>query len=133
VDDDEQVLVYGSLGAPRFMGKGLTPALVAGEPCLGEATGIVKYAPGDHQLMRAVTDWMLGDPDAPEGTRRRNGYGPARRATEHEELTQRLMQLGVLDCVQFSAGLPFMECDDAAEYRVLRQEFYPALLALEAG
>jgi hypothetical protein len=129
--DDEQVLVYGTEAAPRFLGKGLGPALVGGAPCLGEATGIVKLAPEDHALARAAIDWMLGDPDAPTGTRRHNGYGPARRATEHEELTQRLMLLGRMRCVCFEPALPFMECDDAAEYRTLRETFYPDLLRRE--
>lgn len=132
-DDDEQVLVYGTEQAPRFLGKGLGPALVGGAPCLGEATGIVKFAPEDHALARCAMDWMLGDPDAPVGTRRHAGYGPARRATEHEELTQRLMQLGRMRCVCFEPELPFMECDDAAEYRTVRERFYPALLRLEDG
>lgn len=131
--DDEQVLVYGTEAAPRFLGKGLGPALVGGAPCLGEAAGVVKLAPADHTLARAAIDWMLGDPDAPAGTRRHDGYGPARRATEHEELTQRLMLLGRMRCVCFDPVLPFMECDDAAEYRTLRETFYPALLRGEGG
>jgi choline kinase len=132
-DDDEQVLVYGTEQAPRFLGKGLGPALVGGAPCLGEATGIVKLAPPEHALARAAMDWMLGDPDAPVGTRRHNGYGPARRATEHEELTQRLMLLGRMRAVCFEPELPFMECDDAREYRTVREQFYPGLLRLEQG
>jgi choline kinase len=131
--DDEQVLVYGTETAPRFLGKGLSPQLVGGAACLGEATGIVKLAPEDHGLARAALDWMLGDPGAPAGTRRHNGYGPARRATEHEELSQRLMLLGRMACVCFDPVLPFMECDDAAEYRTVREQFYPALLQLEQG
>jgi choline kinase len=132
-DDSEEVLAYGTLERPRFLGKGLTPALVCGEPCLGEATGIVKFAPEDHALARETIDWMLGDPDAPEGSLRRRGYGPARAATEHEELTQRFMRYGRVRCVRFGEEIPFMECDDAREYRKVRESFYPRLLHLEAA
>ena len=130
--DDEEVLVYGSEHKPRFLGKGLRPHLVSGEPCLGEAVGIVKLAPIDHALARDTIDWMLGDPDAPEGSGRYKGFGPARRATEHEELTQRFMRYGKMRCVLFGSELPFMECDDANEYRRVRETFYPRVLDLEA-
>jgi choline kinase len=133
VQDSEEVLVYGTPAAPRFLGKGLTPALVGGAPCIGEAVGIVKLAPADHALATEAMRWMLGDPDAPEGDPRRAGFGPARRATEHEELSQRLMQLGRLRCVVFGEELPFMEVDSAEEYAELRRTFYPDLLRLEAG
>ncbi|MDD9938673.1 MAG: NTP transferase domain-containing protein [Myxococcales bacterium] len=131
--DNEEVLVYGSLARPRFLGKALTPPLVAGEPCLGEATGIVKFAPADHELARQAIDWMVGDPAAAEGSPMRRGYGPAGRATEHEELTQRFMRYGRIVGVRFGAELPFMECDDAREYRKVRESFYPKLLELEAS
>jgi choline kinase len=131
-NDGEEVLVYGTLEQPRFLGKALTPSLVTDAPCLGEATGIVKFAPADHGLARETIDWMTGDPDAPEGSARRRGYGPAGRATEHEELTQRFMRYRRMRCVRFGEEIPFMECDDAREYEKLRQTFYPGLLALEA-
>jgi hypothetical protein len=130
VQDDEEVLVYGTAERPRFMGKGLTPALVAGADCIGEATGIVKYAPEDHQLARETMDWMLGDPDAPEGDARRKGFAPARRGTEHEELSQRFMYYQRMRCVVFGAQLPFMEVDSAGEYALLRRSFYPDLLRM---
>jgi choline kinase len=129
--DNEEVRAYGSESRPRFLGKGLTPALVGGEPCLGEATGIVKFAPQDHVLARDTINWMVGDPDAEEGSLRRRGYSPARMATEHEELTQRFMRYGRMHCVRFGQELPFMECDDAREYARVRESFYPSLLALE--
>lgn len=131
--DDEEVLVYGSPEHPRFLGKGLRPRLVDGEPCQGEAVGIVKLAPADHALARDSIDWMLGDPSAPEGSGRHKGFGPARRATEHEELTQRFMRYGKMQCVLFGAELPFMECDDAHEYKRVRESLYPRVLDLEAG
>jgi choline kinase len=131
-DDGEEVLAFGSLEHPRFLAKALTPNLVAGEPCLGEAAGIVKFVPADHALARETIDWMLGNPDAPEGSARYRGYGPARRATEHEELTQRFMRYRRMRCVRFGAEIPFMECDDAREYKIVRESFYPDLLAKEA-
>ncbi len=130
--DNEEVRVYGTLERPRFLGKGLTSALVGGEPCLGEATGIIKLAPADHALVRQTIDWMLGDPDASADSAVHQGFGPARQATEHEELTQRLMHYGRIRTVRFSgAELPFMEVDSEEEYGVLRDEFYPRLLELE--
>ena len=131
VADLEEVLVYGPQKSPRFMGKGLTPNLVDGEPCIGEAVGIVKFAPADHALAREVVRWMLGDPTAPEGDPRRMGFGPARRLTEHEELTQRFMRYSRMSAIVFGEELPFMEVDSAAEYATLRQEFYPAVLKME--
>lgn len=131
--DDEEVLVYGSAARPRFLGKGLTPSLVSGEPCLGEAVGIVKFAPRDHALAVESLDWMLGDPSAPAGSGREKGFGPARRGTEHEELTQRFMRYRKMSCVLLGAELPFMECDDAREYKKVREVFYPKLLELEAS
>jgi choline kinase len=129
--DDEEVLAYGSADHPRFLGKGLTPELVGGETCLGEAVGIVKFAPEDHALARAAMDWMLGDPSAPEGSGKHKGFGPARRGTEHEELTQRFMRYRKMRAVLLPPELPFMECDDAVEYKRLRETFYPQLLELE--
>jgi L-glutamine-phosphate cytidylyltransferase len=131
--DDEEVLTYGTAERPRFLGKGLSPELVANEPCLGEAVGIVKFAPADHALARASLDWMLGDPDAPPGSSRFNGFGPARRATEHEELTQRFMRYRKMRAVLVGSELPFMECDDAREYKQVREVFYPRLLELESS
>jgi len=130
---DEEVLVWGTHEAPRFLGKGLNERLVDGEPLLGEATGIVKIAPAHHQLTRETIDWMVGDPDAPHGSLASIGFGPARRATEHEELSQRLMRYGLMRCVTFSGEeLPFMEVDAEDEYAYLREEVYPRILDMEA-
>lgn len=131
---NEEVLVYGTAERPLFIGKGLTSELVAGAPCLGEATGIVKLAPQDHALARRTMDWLLGDPDAPAGSLEHKGFGPARRATEHEELAERLMRCGRICALCFAAEeLPFLEVDTADEYRALRTELYPRLLAMEAA
>src|SRR5829696_5779409 len=129
---EESVLVYGTRDQPRFLGKALSAPLVADEPCLGEAVGIVRFAPQDHAAARATMDWMLGDPDAPQGTPRHRGFGPARRATEHEELSQRFMHYQKIQCVMLGNDLPFMECDDAADYAEIRNSFYPWLLNVEA-
>ncbi len=130
--DAEEVLVYGTLERPRFLGKGLTEALVGGEECLGEATGIIKIAPDEHALARELIDWLLGDPDAPEESNAYRGFGPARRATEHEELSQWLMHLGRMRCVTFREELIFMEMDTAGEYTQLRESVYPALMRAES-
>ncbi|MEE8410780.1 MAG: NTP transferase domain-containing protein [Myxococcota bacterium] len=130
-DDSEEVLVYGTAQRPRFIGKALTDSLVDDATCLGEATGIIKLAPSDHPLVREIINWMLGDPDAPEGSARHAGFGPARRGTEHEELSQRLMQLGKMHGVIFGDELLFMEVDTPDEYARLRESFYPRLLKAE--
>jgi hypothetical protein len=80
--DLEEVRVYGSAARPRFIGKGLTPEVVMGEPCLGEAFGILQFATQHHALARATIDWMVGDPSAPEGSGRFRGYSPARQLTD---------------------------------------------------
>jgi choline kinase len=131
--EDEEVLVYGSSDRPTMIGKGLTAELVQGAPCLGEAVGVVKFAPEDHALVWATMNWMLGDPDAPADSLKRRGFGPARQATEHEELTQRLMLYRKISAVTFGAELPFMEVDGEQEYRLCREQFYPRLLQQEAG
>ncbi len=131
--DNEEVLAFGTTEQLRFLGKGLTPDLTAGAPCLGEATGIVKFAPQDHALARMTMNWLLGDPDAPEGSPQRKGFGPARRATEHEELSQRFMHYRRMRGVTFGEELPFMEVDSLEEYIHLREHFYPRLLKMEAA
>lgn len=129
----EEVLVFGAADRPEYMGKGLTAELVCGLPCLGEATGIVRFAPRDHSLVRKTMDWMLGDPNAPKGSAYYDGFGPARRATEHEELTQRFMRYGRMRAVCFDERYPFMEVDNPEEYANLRNTVYPALLMMEAA
>jgi len=130
--EDEEVLVYGTSGRPTMIGKGLTPELVRGAPCLGEAVGVVKFAPEDHALVWTTMNWMLGDPDAPADSLKRRGFGPARQATEHEELSQRFMVYDKMSAVVFGAELPFMEVDGEAEYQLCREQFYPRLLQQEA-
>ncbi|MBI2373365.1 MAG: NTP transferase domain-containing protein [Deltaproteobacteria bacterium] len=128
----EEVLVFGSMNEPRFIAKGLSEELCAGALCLGEAVGIVKLAPADHTLARRTVDWLVGDPDAPEGSLRRRGFGPARLLSEHEELTQRLMCCGRMSVVPFGPELGFMEVDTPEEYRICTQELYPRLVRNES-
>ncbi len=130
----EEVLVFGTQDAPRFLGKGLSPALAGDSPCLGEATGIVKFAPEDHPLVRASINWLLGDPDAPKDSLAYRGFGPARRATEHEELTQRFMHYRKIKASIFSGDkLPFMEVDNPEEYAELRAKMYPKIVQMESA
>jgi choline kinase len=130
--DSEEVLVHGSLDRPRFLAKGLTEELAGGAPCLGEAVGIVKLAAKDHGLAQRTMDWLLGDPQAPAGTPRHKGFGPAKRATEHEELTQRFMHYGRMRALVFGTELAFMEVDAEHEYEECTKHMYPRLLAEEA-
>ena len=74
---------------------------------------------------------MLGSPAASEDSARRRGFGPAGIATEHEQLTQHLMHLDRIAVAVFPEDLPFLEVDDASEYRKLRETFYPRLLEME--
>jgi len=115
-ETNEEVLVFGD--PPRFHGKGLlgTP-LVAGLPCLGEATGIVLFDPRDHALVRAVTDWLMK-------------YSTAKTRSEHEDITQRLMLLDRVRAVSFGEERLFMEVDTPEEYRVLTEEMWPRLAKL---
>ncbi len=130
---NEEVLVYGTPERPRFMGKGLSPLVTDNQPCIGEAVGIVKFAPQDHAVVRATIDWMLGDPQAKPNSAERIGFGPARIATEHEELTQRFMRYEKMSCISFGEELLFMEVDTPEEYAYLRDHFYPRLLALDSA
>ena len=42
------------------------------------------------------------------------------------------MHYGKIQCVMVGNDLPFMECDDAADYAEIRDSFYPWLLNAEA-
>lgn len=130
--DSEEVRIYGSLQEPQFIGKGLTASMTKQLTCLGEATGIVHFAPEDHSLVKEVMDWLLGDPKAEEGSLKRKGFGAARQETEHEELTQRLMMLGYMEAVLMEEGLLFMEVDFDAEYQEAVHSFYPQVLEADA-
>jgi len=113
--DDEEVRVYGTPDLPVAIGKRLRPDDAGGAACLGEATGVVRFAPGDHAKVSGIMAAMLAE----------------RSATEHEELSGRLMAEGVMSTLLLSPGTPFMECDDAADYARVRDDFYPRLLERE--
>jgi choline kinase len=104
---DEEVLVFSDEGRaqhPRIHGKGLlsTP-LTRGLTCIGEATGVVVWEPGDHELVAAVTDWTMR-------------YSTAKLRSEHEDVTGTMMTLGRMDTLFLPSGFPFMEVDTPEEY-----------------
>lgn len=117
-ETNEEVMVFAKKESPKvptMHGKGLLgTALTEGSVCLGEATGILLWEPGDHEALRSVTDWVIR-------------YSTAKARSEHEDLTQRMMQLGKVECVSFGRDVPFMECDTPEEYAVLASEMYPRL------
>ncbi|MBL8612445.1 MAG: NTP transferase domain-containing protein [Myxococcales bacterium] len=117
----EEVLVFSdpkTPDSPRFHGKGLLgTALVDGLACAGEATGILLFEPGDHGLLREVTDWTIG-------------FSTAKARSEHEDVTQRMMLLGRMMTVPFGKELAFMECDTPEEYDIVTREMYPRVKAL---
>ncbi len=116
----EEVLVFSdpsNAKLPRYHGKGLleTP-LVQGSTCLGEATGILLWEPKDHATLAHVTDWVID-------------YSTAKKRSEHEDITQRMMLLGLVEAALLPKERIFMECDTPDEYRVLVEEVYPRLAA----
>jgi choline kinase len=113
----EEVLVFGLDGVPVRQGKGLigTP-LVAGLECLGEATGILLWEPGDHELLRAATDWAIH-------------YSTARTRSEHEDITQHMMSMNTMSTIILEPDHVFMEVDTPQDYEVLVTEMFPRIVA----
>jgi choline kinase len=110
----EEVLVFAHDGTPRVQGKGLFGTeLVAGLSCLGEATGMLLFEPGDHAVLARATAWAMRF--AAAGTR-----------SEHEDIVQLMMALGRLAAVTF-ADRPFLEVDTPADYTRLVEHVYPQL------
>ena len=112
----EEVLVIakpGSRDVPLYHGKGLleTP-MIEGTECIGEATGILLFEPGDHDALRRITDWVMH-------------YSTAKTRSEHEDITQRMMLAGKMVAAPFDRSLAFMECDTPEEYAVVRSEMGP--------
>ena len=130
--DNEEVRVYGNHGRPDFIGKGLSGYLTGERDCLGEAIGIIHLAPEDHRLAGDLTDWLVGNPDAADGSLARRGFGPAKSNSEHEELSQRLMMLGKMQAIVAPPDLLFMEVDYAEEYRQLVTRIYPQILQADS-
>lgn len=115
--NNEEILVFAAPEAPTLAlrhGKGLygTP-LVRGLDCLGEATGIVRFAAADHADILAISEWLM--------TR-----STAKTRNEHEDLTQQLMHLQRMHAVTFH-DLLFMEVDTPEDHARMRRELYPHL------
>ena len=108
--------MYGSEGVPLRHGKGLagTP-LAANLTCFGEATGIIRLSPADHFDILAITDWLMK-------------YSTAKLRSEHEDITQKLMDLRRLKAVFLPKDMAFMEADFPHEYEKLTKVLYPRLL-----
>lgn len=122
-EDSEEVRVYGMPdGTPRLLGKGLAAPVTDGMVLLGEATGIVRFEPEGHRLVRALLTWLVGTPGVS------NGFGFARIASEHEELSQYLCNLGRMGTMLLPSGLLFMEVDFQEEFDLLRARVYPGIL-----
>jgi choline kinase len=116
----EEVLVYADPVVPtraQQLGKGL-----AGRPrtrglvCLGEATGITLWEPADHDPLARATD--LAVDESPAGAR-----------SEHEDVTQTMMDAGPVETVCFGPEHPFLEVDTAEDYRELVENVAPRLRA----
>lgn len=115
---DEEVLVFGEggrNGAPRIHGKGLLgTGLVRDEDCIGEATGILLFEGKDHRFLKRATDWCIS-------------FSTAKKKSEHEDITQRMMLADRMGSVTFGKDVAFMECDTPEEYEILRREMMPRL------
>ena len=118
--DDEEVRVYAEADRPRLIGKGLAGALVAPLTLLGEATGIVRFEPADHALVRDALAWLRG-PRSPRGI-----------ASEHEELSQLMMALDRMSAVVLAADCLFSEVDFERDLARVREEIYPRVLERDA-
>jgi choline kinase len=115
-ESNEEVMVFGNADRAVMHGKGLLRTnLTRGLECFGEATGMVLLAPEDHGLVAEATEWCMR-------------YSTAKERSEHEDVTQRMMNVGRVDVAAF-ADLLFMECDTPDEYEHLTSEFYPRVLA----
>jgi choline kinase len=116
----EEVLVFGD-PEPRRLGKGLagTPH-VAGYACLGEATGIMLWEPGDHAALRAATAQVV-----------ETGVRGAR--SEHEDATQLLLDEGRVAAILFGGVHAFLEVDTPEDYARLTGEIAPRLRLPAAG
>jgi choline kinase len=114
-DSNEEVMVFGTGCRAAMHGKGLLhTGLTQGLECFGEATGMVLLAPEDHGLVAEATAWCMR-------------YSTAKERSEHEDITQRLMNVGRIGVASFD-DLLFMECDTPDEYEYLTTRFYPRVL-----
>jgi len=119
-DSNEEVMVFGTGQRAAMHGKGLLhTGLTHGLECFGEATGMVLFAPDDHDLVREATEWCMR-------------YSTAKERSEHEDITQRMMNVGRIEIASFR-DLLFMECDTPDEYEVLTTDFYTRVLERTRG
>ncbi|MHC4958498.1 MAG: phosphocholine cytidylyltransferase family protein [Planctomycetota bacterium] len=112
--DTEEVRVYGAGGRPRLLGKNLGPPQTDGMELMGEATGIVRFDPADHERVRELVDAI--NPDE-----------------EHEWIAQSLMNEDRIGAVHFRDELLFMEADFAEDFDRVRNEIYPEILRREGA
>jgi choline kinase len=125
VDDNavDKVVVWADPHAPhnavrhgaRLRG---TP-LVDGLTAVGEATGIVLMAPGDHARFVGITDWVIANSSA--GTR-----------SAHEDITQAMMTLDLVDVVALDAATTFFAVDTPADYEQLTTKVWPEVVQRRA-
>lgn len=117
--DSEEVVVFASSSSPDVAvrhGKGLHgTSIVTTLQARGEATGIVRVAPGDHAFVRSATDWSIA-------------FSTAKARSEHEDVTQLMMSAGRIDIVRLDEHDLFMEVDTPADYARLQADVYPALV-----
>ena len=113
-EDSEEVRVYGDNGRPRLLGKNLGPIETRGLELLGEATGIVRFEPQDHTLVRSFVEAIkIGE--------------------EHEWIVQSLMKRDRMRAVHFPEGLVFMEADSPEDFERVRCDVYPEIVKREGA
>ena len=118
--NSDEVVVWADLHAKHNAirhGKHLagTP-LVAGLEAVGEATGVVLLAPNDQARFAAIADWAIQ-------------HSTASTRSTHEDLTQLMMSLDLVDVVALEPTTMFMAVDSAADYEELTSTVWPALRA----
>ncbi len=113
---DDAVLVYAdTAGFARIQGKRLSGSRrVEALGYAGIATGIVIWHPDDHAALRGVADRAMTS-------------SPARTRTEHEEVTQEMMEMGRVRLAEIPPKCPFIEVDTPADYEELVLRVAPRL------
>lgn len=124
--DDEEVTVYGPTpSSPRLIGKGLSDEMTAGLDLLGESLGIIHIAPRERDLLRSTAEWLVGWPP-------RKGYGFSKEMSEHEEIWQYGFTTRRMSAAVVPGDLLCSECDTPDDYRFVRNELFPRILARDA-
>ena len=93
--------------------------LVEGLMPVGEATGVVLMAPSDHARFVALTDWVIANSSA--GTR-----------SAHEDVTQAMMSLDLVDVVTLDPATTFFAVDTPADYQQLTTQVWPEVVQRRA-